>query len=910
LIRGTERLRDRSDHLLEGRADNGPIARPARAVALLIACLLGSTPAWGGLVIMSGDDADDGRHCLETACGALYPNVLKRALAQSPGTRGILAVGVRPGGVADFALRGWNDPANGGPGTTIDLVSGAAIATVDLRPYHLLYVPSDARSVDGGISDADLTLLATRRTDIVSFVNDQGGSVLALTEALADPSVAYSWLPLALTFVHEEHEIVAPTAALSTLVPGITTTRDNLSHRFYHTVWTGPSGFLGLTVLAVEEESGAMRPVILGGRILSPEACDNGVDDDGDLLVDNADPDCQVCGDGDPTDPGEECDDGNRLAGDGCSPDCHREVCGNGRADPGEECDDGNAAVGDGCAPDCHREVCGNGRVDLGEECDDGNAAVGDGCTPDCHREICGNARVDVGEECDDGNAVDTDCCSNTCHAAPEGTPCADGDVCSGDEVCRAGACLAPTPEETRACLSGHVAAFITNFDDNSVSRVDIATGTVADPVTAGTGPWAAAVDPRGGEVWVTNRESDDVTILDARTGENRGHIAVPSRPLGVVFDLHGARAYVASYDADALAVIDTASRAVVRTIPVGRGASGLALSPSGTRLYVTNYASNTLSVFDTETDAVIATVRTGKRPVQIAIDLPRARLYVANYDSASVSVIGLFGYTPLGTIRVGSKPFGVAAGGGRVYVSNAADDTLSVIDTQTDGVVATVPGGQAPLGIGLDLGATRLLVARALDNRVAIVDPATGTTTDTLSVGRTPVAFGPFVGILENTCPRAALDCDDADPFTTDACAPPAGCRHTALRGDAAVAAGLAALDTTLRGAAPGTFRRPKVAAVLAKFVGGARSLLAPGVPADPAAAKRQRAGVNRLLGRIAGLARKGLRTRSVGHDVAARLTDLAQATRAAGGTQALAAPATATYAVAVPPPLAGPDR
>jgi hypothetical protein len=96
----------------------------------------------------------------------------------------------------------------------------------------------------------------------------------------------------------------------------------------------------------------------------------------------------------------------------------------------------------------------------------------------------------------------------------------------------------------------------------------------------------------------------------------------------------------------------------------------------------------------------------------------------------------------------------------------------------------------------------------------------------------------------------------------------------------------------------------------VLAKFVGGARSLLAPGVPADPAAAKRQRAGVNRLLGRIAGLARKGLRARSVGHDVAARLTDLAQATRAAGGTQALAAPATATYAVAVPPPLAGPDR
>ena len=855
------------------------------ALLAIVACVaLSAHPAAAGLVVMSGDDADDGRHCLGTACGALYPRILSKAMAQSPGERDILAVGVRAGGVAAFALDGWNDPANGGPGADIDLVTGADIRTVDLNLYRVLYVPSDVKSVDGGISDADLTHLATRRADIVRFVNERGGSLVALTESQASPSVAYAWLPLPLTFVHEEHETVAPTPALFALVPGVTTTPANLSHRFYHTVWTGPPGFLGLTPLAREQESGRNGVVLLGGRILSPEGCDNGVDDDGDTLVDNVDPDCQVCGDGDATDPGEECDDGNRLPGDGCS-----------------------AA--------CQREVCGNARVDAGEECDDGNGVPDDGCTADCRRERCPDGTLDAGEECDDGNRIDGDCCSNACRAAPEGMPCPDGDGCDGDEVCRAGTCSAPTREEGLACLGDHLAAFVTNFDDGSVSRIDVATGAVAGAVGAGAGPWAAAVHPAGTEVYVTNREGNEITVLDARDGTLLARIAVPPRPLGVVFDLDGSRAYVASYDADSVSVVDTGSRSVVATIATGRGPSGLTMSPGGTRLYVTNYASNTLSVIDTATNTVAATVKTGKRPVQIAIDRVGGRLYVANYESRSVSVIGLFGHTVLGTIPVETNPFGIAVdpSRGRGYVSNAAVDTLSVIDTRTDTVVSTVPVGKAPLGLGLDLTGSRLFVAHALDDRVALLDPATGATTRALEVGRTPVAFGPFIGVVANTCPRAAFACDDADPFTADACAAPGGCRHTLRRGLDAVGAGLAALGETVRSAPAGTFSRAPVATVLAGFVGKAALVVAPGLPADPRAARRQQARLNRFLRRFGGLARKGYRSGGIAHDTGARLVDLANATRAAARELRGTKPALVTRPVTltreiVPPPLGGP--
>src|SRR5947208_2123707 len=80
--------------------------------------------------------------------------------------------------------------------------------------------------------------------------------------------------------------------------------------------------------------------------------------------------------------PGDE--DGNGLA-DCNDPACAsavacRPACGNGRMDPGEACDDGNAINGDGCDNNCTPTGCGNGVMTAGEGCDDGNAINGDGC--------------------------------------------------------------------------------------------------------------------------------------------------------------------------------------------------------------------------------------------------------------------------------------------------------------------------------------------------------------------------------------------------------------------------------------------------------------------------------------------------------------------------------------------------
>jgi|GEM_PF-1574865 len=113
--------------------------------------------------------------------------------------------------------------------------------------------------------------------------------------------------------------------------------------------------------------------------------------------VSSAAPVGTYCGDGLPN-TGEQCDDGNKKPGDGCSPTCSNEFCGDRVATPrlNEECDDGNTAVNDGCNTQCRHEFCGDTIVQtgIGEQCDDGNMRRGDGCSERCQTE--GNSSSSV----------------------------------------------------------------------------------------------------------------------------------------------------------------------------------------------------------------------------------------------------------------------------------------------------------------------------------------------------------------------------------------------------------------------------------------------------------------------------------------------------------------------------------
>ncbi len=139
------------------------------------------------------------------------------------------------------------------------------------------------------------------------------------------------------------------------------------------------------------------------------------------------------CGDGivdpDAESGPEECDDGNLLSDDDCTPLCRFNVCGDGFVNSFlEECDDGSESGNeDNCVIACtdiecvcRLNVCGDGfvnRTELApgipaEECDDANLTETDGCLSTCRLNVCGDGVVHQGvEQCDDANDNPNDGC-------------------------------------------------------------------------------------------------------------------------------------------------------------------------------------------------------------------------------------------------------------------------------------------------------------------------------------------------------------------------------------------------------------------------------------------------------------------------------------------------------------------
>jgi fibro-slime domain-containing protein len=127
----------------------------------------------------------------------------------------------------------------------------------------------------------------------------------------------------------------------------------------------------------------------------------------------------------------EQCDDGNTTDGDGCSKNCLLES--KPIAEPeGWKCTSPKQASGCVGPTTCTTTKCGDKVQEGSEQCDTGDVVTGDGCSPFCRLEpicpaaggpcatACGDGLlldIDVanGQECDDGNTVDGDGCSAKC---------------------------------------------------------------------------------------------------------------------------------------------------------------------------------------------------------------------------------------------------------------------------------------------------------------------------------------------------------------------------------------------------------------------------------------------------------------------------------------------------------------
>jgi YVTN family beta-propeller protein len=159
--------------------------------------------------------------------------------------------------------------------------------------------------------------------------------------------------------------------------------------------------------------------------------------------------------------------------------------------------------------------------------------------------------------------------------------------------------------------------AYITNFDDKTVTVIDTATNTVTATIPVGANPEGVGVTPDGRTVYVANVGETFVSVIDTATNTVTATIPVGAGPFGVAVTPDGSTVYVGTgFNPGTVSVIDTATNTVTATIPVF-GPSGVAVTPDGSSVYVvySGFIVNTVTVIDTATNTVTATIPVGAGP-------------------------------------------------------------------------------------------------------------------------------------------------------------------------------------------------------------------------------------------------------------------------------------------------------
>jgi len=186
--------------------------------------------------------------------------------------------------------------------------------------------------------------------------------------------------------------------------------------------------------------------------------------------------------------------------------------------------------------------------------------------------------------------------------------------------------------------------------------------GLLVAPAAAGVG-----VDDEGKHAIVANYENDSVSIVDLATSTVT---EVPLRPgkvdpsmagkAGGEFPywvtVKGTKAYVSSQRDREVVTVDIASATVGRRIAVGSQPNKMTLSHDRSRLYVANGGADSVSVIDVRTDRVIETFQVvapnavlpnpqgfkGANPNSLALSNDDRTLYVTNGGLNAVAVVRL----------------------------------------------------------------------------------------------------------------------------------------------------------------------------------------------------------------------------------------------------------------------------
>jgi YVTN family beta-propeller protein len=255
--------------------------------------------------------------------------------------------------------------------------------------------------------------------------------------------------------------------------------------------------------------------------------------------------------------------------------------------------------------------------------------------------------------------------------------------------------------------------------EQNNVQEFSYANGvltrarTFALPGAASPSSFAGglAVSRNGKRLYVTRVFAQSLSSVDLDTGTVSNTVKLDAEPYGCVVSADGRRVYVSLWGGARVQVFDADTLRVIEAYPTDEHPNALLLSPDGSRLFIACGSSGTVSVYSTSTGEALESIYVGlfpnaprtSTPNSLALSPDGRTLLVANADNNALAVVDVSnfsfsqvsgfiptGWYPTGAIfsRDGRQIFALSGKG----LVSSPNPTGGAWDVRLRGAVSAIP--------------------------------------------------------------------------------------------------------------------------------------------------------------------------------------------------------------------------
>jgi YVTN family beta-propeller protein len=273
--------------------------------------------------------------------------------------------------------------------------------------------------------------------------------------------------------------------------------------------------------------------------------------------------------------------------------------------------------------------------------------------------------------------------------------------------------------------------AYVTNFNENTVSVIAGGTDSVIKTVSVGNAPLGVGINAITNKIYVCSRNSDAVFVIDGSSDTVIANIPVGHFPTSVAVNNLANKVYVsdtgsAGSPGNTVTVIDGATGSVVKTIGVGSMPQSLAYDRSRNQVVVVNGGNHILSAINCATDSVMKSVALANSLGSLSMNPLTGKLYVSEV-AGSILVLDAGSFDQIQKLQVVSPVSCICTNEvtNRVYATNHDDGEVTIVDGLKDTIQAEVRVGGLPVGIDVNPNTHKVYVANSSDNTVSVMlDP------------------------------------------------------------------------------------------------------------------------------------------------------------------------------------------